>query len=58
MLSFSSEQNPIVQVKIGLSSVSIDGALRNLDAENPDWDFAALRKKHSRPGMIIWGGSR
>lgn len=45
VLSFSSEQNPIVHVKIGLSSVSIDGALRNLDAENPDWDFAALRKK-------------
>jgi predicted alpha-1,2-mannosidase len=29
-------------VKVGLSSVDIDGALRNLDTEIPGWDFEAV----------------
>ena len=32
-----------VLVKVGLSGVDIDGALRNLDAESPGWDFDATR---------------
>ncbi|MEA1673156.1 GH92 family glycosyl hydrolase [Nitrospirillum sp. BR 11163] len=30
-------------VKVGLSAVDIDGALRNLDAEIPGWDFDGVR---------------
>ena len=30
-------------VKVGISSVDIDGARRNLEAEAPDWDFDATR---------------
>lgn len=29
-------------VKVGLSAVDIDGAIRNLDAEIPGWDFEAV----------------
>jgi predicted alpha-1,2-mannosidase len=34
-----------VQVKLGLSYVSVDGALASLDAENPDWDFDAVHAR-------------
>jgi predicted alpha-1,2-mannosidase len=33
----------VVEVKIGLSYVSADAALANLDAEMPSWDFEATR---------------
>jgi len=33
-----------VITKVGLSSVSVDGALKNLDAEVPDFDFKKIRK--------------
>lgn len=32
-----------VLVKVGLSAVDVDGALRNLDAEIPAWDFEGVR---------------
>jgi predicted alpha-1,2-mannosidase len=31
-------------VKVGISAVDIDGALRNLDADIPGWDFELLRQ--------------
>ncbi len=31
-------------VKVGISAVDIDGALRNLEAELPDWDFERVRR--------------
>ena len=31
-------------VKVGLSAVDIDGALRNLEAEQPDWDFDRVQR--------------
>ena len=31
-------------VKVGLSAVDIDGALRNLEAELPDWDFERVQR--------------
>ncbi len=34
-----------VLLKMGLSSVSAEGALRNLEAELPGWDFDAVRAK-------------
>ena len=30
-------------VKVAISAVDVDGARRNLDAEQPDWDFAGVR---------------
>jgi predicted alpha-1,2-mannosidase len=30
-------------VKVGISAVSAEGALRNLDADIPDWDFARVQ---------------
>ena len=30
-------------VKVGISAVDIDGALRNLDADIPDWDFERVQ---------------
>ncbi|MBC7981230.1 MAG: glycoside hydrolase family 92 protein [Armatimonadetes bacterium] len=33
-----SPEKPLL-VKVGISGVDLDGALRNLDAEIPDWDF-------------------
>ena len=32
-------------VKVGLSAVSIDNAIENLTAENPDWDFYDVARK-------------
>ncbi|MEO7445579.1 MAG: GH92 family glycosyl hydrolase [Ferruginibacter sp.] len=35
-------------VKIGISSVSIQGALKNLEAENEDWNFDEVKNKAHR----------
>ncbi|MCC6397138.1 MAG: GH92 family glycosyl hydrolase, partial [Bacteroidetes bacterium] len=34
-------------VRVGISGVSIDGAIRNLKAEIPHWDFGATRREAS-----------
>ncbi len=39
---FDTSPSAAVHMKIGLSYVSDDGALANLDAESPGWDFDAL----------------
>ncbi len=39
---FDTSPNGTVQMKIGLSYVSDDAALANLDAESPAWDFDAV----------------
>ena len=31
--------------KVGISAVSIDGARKNLEAENPDWDFDKVKNQ-------------
>ena len=41
-LHFDSTGEPLV-AKVGLSTVSSEGAMRNLDAENPGWDFDKVR---------------
>jgi putative alpha-1,2-mannosidase len=41
--AFASFGKTTVQVKIGLSFVSIENAEANLAAENPGWDFNAIR---------------
>jgi predicted alpha-1,2-mannosidase len=41
-LAFTNLSGPLL-AKVGISYVDADGALRNLDAEIPDWDFDAVR---------------
>ena len=48
ILEFDTQKGESVQAKIGLSTVSIDGAKASLEAENPGWDFAQVRKKAER----------
>lgn len=38
------DRNKSVQYKIGLSYVSVENARENLRAENPGWDFTAVRE--------------
>lgn len=41
--TFDTTSNPVVQMKIGISFVSIANAEANLAAENTGWDFDAVR---------------
>jgi len=43
VLAFPTSQSEVVLVKVGLSGVSAEGALRNLESEVPGWDFEAVR---------------
>ncbi len=42
---FKTEKDEVVQVKVGISAVSIDGARENLKTESPGWDFDDTRIK-------------
>lgn len=42
---FATSPSRIVHVKIGLSYVSADAAMANLNSENPNWDFDAVHAK-------------
>lgn len=42
LLDFATLDGPLL-AKVGISFVDADGALRNLDAEIPGWDFDAVR---------------
>lgn len=44
VLSMPTSQEEVIQVKVGISAVSTDGALRNLEAEVPGWDFDGVRR--------------
>ncbi len=43
--NFDTREKQTVQLKFALSSVSTEGALANLKAETPDWDFDAVVKQ-------------
>jgi len=43
VLAFPNERPEVIQVKVGLSAVSADNALKNMEAEIPGWDFDAVR---------------
>ncbi len=45
ILAFDTAINPVVQVRVGISYVSIANARANLAAENSAWDFAAVRQQ-------------
>ena len=44
IVSMPTAQKEIIQVKVGISAVSAEGALRNIDAEVPAWDFDGVRR--------------
>ncbi|NDW08569.1 GH92 family glycosyl hydrolase [Dysgonomonas sp. 520] len=44
ILGFDIKEGESVQVKIALSTVSIDGALASMEKENPAWDFEAVKE--------------
>ncbi|HEX7733295.1 MAG TPA: GH92 family glycosyl hydrolase [Ktedonobacteraceae bacterium] len=62
-VQFDTTHNQVVQVKVGLSFVSVNNALLNLQQESPAWDFSAVRTLartawDSKLGLIqVQGGS-
>ena len=40
--SFETTEGEVIYAKVGISAVSIDGARKNLEAEQPGWDFDKL----------------
>ena len=44
VLSFPTAGQEVIQVKVGISAVSTEGALKNLEAEVPGWDFDGARR--------------
>ena len=45
VLEFDSKSRKELSVKVGISTVSIEGAMTSLEVESPGWDFEGLRKK-------------
>lgn len=43
VFNFDVEKNIPIFLKVGISSVSVQGAINNLNAEIPDWDFDTIR---------------
>ncbi|MFZ4619765.1 MAG: GH92 family glycosyl hydrolase [Bacteroidota bacterium] len=43
--NFSTAQDEKIMIKFALSPVSTEGALKNLAAETPDWNFDRIRKE-------------
>jgi predicted alpha-1,2-mannosidase len=46
-LYFNAASNPLMKVKVGLSAVSTENALGNINAEIPDWNFEQIREQAS-----------
>src|SRR5438874_564029 len=44
VLRYQTSPGEVIYVKTGISGVSAEGALRNLEAEIPDWDFDRVRQ--------------
>ena len=45
ILHFENNKNDEIIVKVGISAVSIEGARKNLEAENPNWNFEEIKQK-------------
>jgi predicted alpha-1,2-mannosidase len=43
-VTFDTTQNPVIQVKVGISFVSSANAYANVQAENPGWNFDSVRQ--------------
>ncbi len=50
IFSFSEDDPKTILLKVGLSSASIEGAIKSLEEEIPHWDFDKVRKEASE----IW----
>lgn len=44
-VGFETAKDEVIEVKVALSAVDVDGALKNLNAELPGWGFEDTRKK-------------
>ncbi|MBN1479218.1 glycoside hydrolase family 92 protein [candidate division KSB1 bacterium] len=44
-VQFSTKKNQVIEMKVGCSFVSIEGARANLDAELPEWNFQAILRQ-------------
>jgi predicted alpha-1,2-mannosidase len=42
---FETKENEQVLVKVGISAVDVEGAKKNLESENPDWNFDEVAKQ-------------
>ncbi len=43
--NFDTEEGEVIELKMALSSVSTEGAMKNLEAEIPHWDFNKTREQ-------------
>ncbi len=63
-VTFSTDRDEEVLVKVGISAVDIEGARRNLDTEIPEWDFDGVQAGadsiwESELGrIVVEGGTR
>jgi putative alpha-1,2-mannosidase len=48
MFYFPTQKDSVLLVKVGISAVSVEGALKNLGAEIKDWNFDGVRKAASQ----------
>ena len=44
ILTFDASADPVVQVRVGISYVSLANARENLEKENQSWDFSSVRQ--------------
>jgi len=44
-VKYKTKENEIILVKVGISGVSVEGAIKNLISEIPDWKFNRVRKQ-------------
>ncbi|MET0401109.1 MAG: GH92 family glycosyl hydrolase [Cystobacter sp.] len=53
-VTFDTSENPVVQMKMGVSFVSVGNAAANLAAENAGWDFDGVRTSaHERWNEVL-----
>ena len=43
-VSFETTEGEVIYARVGISAVSIEGARKNLEAEQPDWNFDKVRE--------------
>jgi predicted alpha-1,2-mannosidase len=44
IVHYQTSEGEVIYVKTGISGVSVDGAIKNLEAEIPDWNFDRVRQ--------------
>ncbi len=51
--TFTTKRNERIEVKVGISPVSVDGARANLIAEIPGWSFSQVRQKARKTWQTV-----